>query len=117
MSNVYQLFPSPTDREYENELVPVLVGSLARIAARTEIGRFAEYNAVSESLLRFAARALMELDQCRKHGLYEEGKMPPYTASDIDRLAADCVLAFGGDNAEEIARKIRNRVTVNGDDK
>ena len=116
MTNIVELFPNPTDRQYENELVPALVNSLARITCHVEDGQFNEYNIISQSLLRFAGQALILLDHLRKEGFYEDGKMLPMTASDIDNLAADCVLAFGGEGAEEIARRLRNRTRVKGDD-
>ena len=114
MSNNLIRFPRPTDQQYENKLIPLLVDSLTMIASNTRDGDFEEYNTVSDSLLRFATRALLFLDEYRREGVFEEGKMPSFTAFDIDNLAADCMLAFGGD--EEIARSIRNRMRANGDD-
>ena len=113
-SNVVQLFPNPTDRQYENEIVPSLIDVLGVFEGEAKEGRYDLLVSVSESFMRYAIRSLITLDLLRRDGTFDDGKLPPITAYDIDHLAADCALAMGGERACEIADKLRNRSPVRG---
>ena len=109
-SNVIQLFPKPTDEEYENKIVPVLIRVLEMLDDDCRNGNYDLLISISESLIRYARRSLNTLDHVRKAGWFDHGRLPPITAFDVDNLAADCAIAVGGD--VKMAEKLRNRSSV-----
>jgi len=111
-SNVIQLFPNPTDRQYEDEIVPTLVDVLGRLAGDAQNGNYERLNSIADSLYRYSIRSLITLDLQRRDGLFDDGKLPPVNAYDVDNLAADCALVMGGD--EELVNKLRDRTLVGG---
>ena len=112
-SNVIQLFPNPTDEEYENEIVPALIVVLETIDKVCRSGDYDLLINISESLMRYTRRSLNTLDHVRRDGWFDHCRLPPITAYDVDNLAADCAIAMGGD--KEMAEKLRNRSPVKGE--
>ena len=116
LSNVIQLFPNSTDgdystnEEYENDLIPALIGALEILDDDCRSGNYDLYINISESLIRYARRSLITLDALRRGGSFDNGQLPPITAFDVDNLAADSVMAMEGD--KNIAEKLRNRSEV-----
>ena len=109
MSNVFELFPIATDEEYENQILPILTTVLGQFTGAASKGRHKEVCEISVSLLDYSIRSMLFLDSCRKGGLFKDNKFPDVLSSAIDELAADSALALGGEDAKEVAAKLRNR--------
>ena len=109
MTNVIDLFPNATDEEYEDHILPILVTVLNQIKGAASSKNYKEVDEVAVSLLDYALRSMMFLDECRKLGMFRENRIPDVLSSSIDNLAADSALALGGEGAEDVARGLRNR--------
>jgi len=113
LSNVIQLFPNSTDgeystnEEYENDLIPALIGALGVLGDDCRSGNYDLYINISESLIRYARRSLITLDALRRDGTFDDCQLPPITAFDVDNLVADSALATGG--SKEMVENFRYR--------
>ena len=113
MSNVIQLFPNPTDEQYEDEILPALTFVLEELLGVAQNGQYGELHDISGRLYKFAIVSLATFDALRRNDYFDDNKLPSSIAHIVDKLAGDCVLALGGDM--ELANKLRNRTPVGGE--
>ena len=109
MNNLVELFPDSTDSEYEDRIVPILINVLSQFHEAVDNGQFDVIEPASKSLLNYSMRSMLYLDETRKLGMFKNNQFPEFLSSAIDNLAADTVLALGGDDVEILARSLRDR--------
>ena len=65
---------------------------------------------ISTSLLKYVWQSLEMLDVIRRSDMYfDDKKLPPWLATAIDNLAADYARAIGGEQSENLARRLEAR--------
>ena len=109
MTNVIDLFPNATDEEFEDQILPILIHVLDQFHEAVGNGQFDVIEPAAMSLLDYSKRSMLFLDECRKLGFFPNNQFPEVLSSSIDNLAADSAMALGGEGAEEVARKLRDR--------
>ncbi len=109
LSNVIQLFPNSTDEEYENHMMPVLIEAMQWLWATPHTSRPEVLSKISEALLAYSFSSLGVLDRIRRSGYFDDNKLPTDVAFDIDNLMADYAEAMRGEDAGELADKLRTR--------
>ena len=110
MSNVIDLFPDPTDGDYEGHILPALVDVLADIWTTLDDDSKTISPIMAASIIRYAINSLTNLELMRRDGVFRDNRLPPDLGIAVDHFAADCAKSLGGD--KEMVEKLRNRTPV-----
>ena len=115
MSNVTPLYPAATDEQYEDDMLPPLIEAMQLLQATNHPDRNEVLCKISEALLPYTISSLETLDRIRRSGYFDGNKLPETIAHDIDNLMADYAEAMRGEEARELANKLRTRLATKTD--